>query len=74
MEGDYTTGGGVSEVLPIQKGGGGFGKGFSHGEVGDTKGFEVVLTWELEVLTILMGGAKSFHCFKSGGAKSFILS
>ena len=30
---------------------------------GDTKSFEVVLTWELEVLAIVMGGggATSFH-------------
>ena len=31
-------------------------------EAGGTKCFEVVLTWELEVLAIVMGGgAKGFH-------------
>ena len=51
---------------------------------GGTKSFEVVLTWELEVLAILMGGGrKKFPPFKrgvqkvlpclegGGGAKSF---
>ena len=33
-----------------------------------TTSFEVVLTWELEVLAIVMwgGGAKSFHPLKGG--------
>ena len=59
--GGYKTGGGgVSEVLPLQK-----------GEVekvlavlkggGGTTSFEVVSTWELEVLAIVMGGAMSSH-------------
>ena len=60
--------------FPYKGGGGGGRKGFSHGEVGDTKSVEVVLTRELKVLAILMGKAKSFHRFKSGGAKSFTLS
>ena len=53
--GGYKTGGGACEVLPQVKGG---GKSFSHGEGGGggTKSFEVVLTQELEVLAIVMGG------------------
>ena len=39
----------------IKRGGGG-----SHAERGAKKSFEVVLTWELEVLAIVMGGLKSF--------------
>ena len=38
---------------------------------GGTKGFEVVLTWELEVEAILKRGAKEFHSLKKkrgGGA------
>ena len=35
---------------------------------GVSTSFEVVLTQELEVLAILMGGAKSVHPFKKGGA------
>ena len=52
-------GGGACEVLPRQKGGWG------------TKCFEVVLTWEIEVLAIAMegGGAKSFHPVKGGTQK-----
>ena len=39
-------------------------------ENGDTKRFEVVLTQELEVLAILMGGGtKSFHPLKVGAQK-----
>ena len=36
---------------------------------GGTTSFEVVLTWELDVLDILMGGGgrKMFPSFKSGG-------
>ena len=48
----------IYEVLPLQKRGGG-GKSFSCAEVGGgggTKGFEVVLTWELEVLAIVIWG------------------
>ena len=46
------------------------------GRGGPTKSFEVVLTWELEVLAIVMGGgAKSFHPLKGGGgAHIFTLS
>ena len=37
---------------------------------GATNSFEVVLTWELEVLAILCkGGAQSFHPFKRRGRK-----
>ena len=48
---------------------GGSGKSFSRAEVGGggggTKSFEVVLTWELEVLAIVMGGGcKSFHSLR----------
>ena len=41
-------------------------------ETGGTKSFKVVLTQELEVLAIVMGGggAKSFHPLKGGGTKS----
>ena len=34
---------------------------------GGTTSFEVVLTWELEVLAILMGGPTNFHPLKGGG-------
>ena len=56
-------GGGVSEVLPLQKKGGADFL-FSRAEGGGgTKSCEVVLTWELEILAIVIrgGGAKSFH-------------
>ena len=36
---------------------------------GDTKGFEVVSTLELEVLAILMVGCKTFPAFKRGTGK-----
>ena len=58
--------GGTSEVLPLQKRG-------ERKKVlavlkggGGTTSFEVVLTWELEVLAIVMwgGGAKSFYPFR----------
>ena len=50
-------GGGTEKVLDMLKGG--------------TTPFDVILTWELEVLAILMGvGAKSFHPLK-GGRKRF---
>ena len=53
----------------------GGGKRFSHAEGGAQKGFEVVLTRELEVLAIVMGGGrKRFPPFKKGGATSFTLS
>ena len=42
---------------------------------GGTKRFEVVLTWELKVLAIVMGGGrKKCPPFKRRGAKSFTLS
>ena len=47
-------GGGVSEVLPPQKGGSGMF--FSRAEGWGTKSFEVVLTWELVILAIVIGG------------------
>ena len=49
---------------------------FNHAEGGGgTKSFEVVLTRELEVLAIVMGGGrKKFPPFKRGGTKSFTLS
>ena len=62
--------GGASEVLPLPKGGS-RNSSFSHAEAGGTQGFEVVLTWELEVLAILMGGTTSFHPLKGGGRKRF---
>ena len=51
---------GASTVIPLQKRGGAE-KSFSRAEEeggrgGGTKSFEVVLTWELEVLAIVMGG------------------
>ena len=46
----------MEKVLAMLKGGGG----------GDTESFEVVLTWELEVLAILKKGAKCFHLLKRG--------
>ena len=53
---------GASEVLLLHKGGGG-GAGGS---------FEVVLTWELEVLAIVMGGGrKKFPTIKTGWRKTF---
>ena len=56
---------GASEVLPLQKGGR-LEKSFSRAERGGgTKCFAVVLTWELEVLAIVMGGGrKQFPPFK----------
>ena len=41
---------------------------------GGTKSFEVVLTRELEVLAIVMGGRKKFPPFKRHGTRSFTLS
>ena len=64
-------GGGQVKFYPYKKGGG--EKRFSHPEGGCTKGFGVVLTRELEVLTILEGGTKGFQPLKRGH-KSFILS
>ena len=57
MEGGATKWqGGASEVLPLQKGGGG---GWTETVLamlkGGTKSFEVVLIMELEVLAIVMG-------------------
>ena len=39
-----------------------------------TTSFEVVLTWKLEVLAILKGGAKSFHPLQGGALTIFTLS
>ena len=44
---------------------------------GDTTGFAVVLTQELNVFTIVMGGCKQFPPLKKkrgGGTKGFTLS
>ena len=79
--GSYKTeGGGANKVLPLQKGGRGT-TSFSHAEGGgggDTTSFEVVLTRELEVLAVLIGGGgrERFPPFKTwqGGAESFTLS
>ena len=51
-------GGGASEVLPLQKGGG-MDIFLSHAEGGGgTNSFGVVLTWEFVVLAILKGARK----------------
>ena len=66
--------GGASEVLPLQKGGGGAaGKVFAILEVGPSM---VVLIWVLEVLTILeRGGAQKVSTLsKGGGRTNFTLS
>ena len=39
---------------------------------GVTTSFEVVVARELEVLTILMGGAKGFHPLKGGGGQKVL--
>ena len=88
--GGYKTGGGGEKVkfypidlendwctlylwLPLGKGGGGE-IGFSHVEAGSTH-FEVVLIWELEVLTIPKGSQKVSTLQKGGGMlKRFTLS
>ena len=54
---------GAEKVLVMLKGGG-----------GAQKSFEVVLTWELEVLAILMGGTYSFHLLKGGHEKFYPVS
>ena len=51
--GGVQNGRGVGKVLPLQKGGGGR-KAMLKG--GGTTYFEVILTQELEVLAILIGG------------------
>ena len=56
--------GGQVKFYPYKRGGGGsLKKVLAMLNGGDTKRFEVVLTWELEVLAIVMGGggATSFH-------------
>ena len=63
---NYGEVGGASFTL--QKDGGGGGS-FTHAAGGHTS-FEVVVIWELEVLAILMGGAKRFHSLRRG-RKSF---
>ena len=55
-------GGGKSGFTPTKKKGGGR-TSFSHAGGGGTKRFKVVLTQKLEVLAILIGGAKGFHPF-----------
>ena len=49
-------GGGASTFLPLQKRGGERKKVLAVLKWGGTKCFKVVLTWELEVLAIGMGG------------------
>ena len=51
-------GGGASEVLPLQKRE--WKNVLAMLKWGDKKSFEVVLTWRLEVLAIVMGGAQKF--------------
>ena len=65
------------KFYPYKKGGG--RKSFSHpeglGGGGAHKVLGVVLTPELEVLTILEGGTNGFHPLKGGGGgKGFTLS
>ena len=53
-----------------KKRGGGSGKVHPEGGgEGEQKRVGVVLTWVLEVLTILQGGAKGFLHLKGGGAR-----
>ena len=59
----YTKGGGGQILLAMLKWGGG----------GCTQSFEGVLTWELKVLAIVMGGVKSFHLLKGGGGTQKVL-
>ena len=61
-------GGGVSFSHADGGGGGGEAQKVLRLEVG------LVLAWELGVLAILKGGAKSFYSSEGGGAKSCILS
>ena len=63
------------KFYPYERGGGGR-KSFSHAEGGGgTQSFEVVLTRELEVLAILIGGggggARKVSTFLQGGRKKF---
>ena len=68
-EGGYKTrGGGKSSFTPTKSG---VEKSFSHARGEGTNSFEVVLTWELEVLAILKGGTKSFHPLKWGWEKFY---
>ena len=63
-------GGGQVKFYPCKEGGGGLWKSLSHAERGrGTTSFEVVLTRELEVLAIVMGGGVRKKCppFKRGG-------
>ena len=60
-------GGGASEVLPLLKGGAEKVLAMLEWGRGSTKSFEVVLTRELEVLAIVMGGRKKFPPFKRRG-------
>ena len=54
----------MGSYTPKKRGGG----SFSHAEGGGTKSYGVVLTRELEVLAIEMGGGrKEFPPFKRGG-------
>ena len=69
----YKTGvgwGEASEVLPLQKGGTQTVLAILKR---GTDSFEVVLTWELEVLAILIGGANSSRALKGGwGARTVL--
>ena len=65
-------GGGTGSFTPMKRwwwgGGGGV---FSHAEGEVTNSFGLVLTWELDVLAILKGDAKSYYPLKGGGHDKF---
>ena len=63
--------GGQVKVLPLQKKGDGQKKSKSCWRGAGIRSFKVVLTWELEVLAILMGGIKSFHPLKGDCEKFY---
>ena len=54
------------KFYPYKKGGGGEKVGMLKG---GTQSFEVVLTRELEVLAIVMGGTTSIHPLKGEGVR-----
>ena len=66
------TGGGTSQILPLQKKKGG---GVAENVLAMLKGaqsLEVVLTWELVGLDILKGDAKCFNPLKGGGTQTVL--